>query len=138
MQVTTSRFGVIHFEKKGIVTFPTGIPGFEENRRYVLVHSEKLEPFQWLQSVEDPNLAFLVVDIHVLCPDYDLQLGGDDRSDLRFSDEDELGALAIAGLTGPGHGDLSVNMQGPLIINASSRRGKQVIHSSYPAQLKVT
>ncbi len=64
MQVNTSRFGTIQIEGKELITFPWGIPGFETLRSFILLEY-KNGPFQWLQSLEEPGVAFVVC-----APDY--------------------------------------------------------------------
>lgn len=61
MEVLTKTKGRVEVEEKQIVTFPDGIMGFEQYKKYALINSE-YEPFIWLQSLEDSNLAFLIVD----------------------------------------------------------------------------
>ncbi|MEJ5300636.1 MAG: flagellar assembly protein FliW [Thermodesulforhabdaceae bacterium] len=59
MIIETSRFGSIEVKDDSIIEFPWGIPGFESVKRYVLLeHGEG--PFQWLQAVDEPSLAFVV------------------------------------------------------------------------------
>lgn len=64
MQVNTTRFGIIEVAEKELINFPWGVPGFEELKSYVLLEY-KNGPFQWLQSVEEPAVAFVVCS-----PDY--------------------------------------------------------------------
>ncbi len=59
MQVNTTRFGTINVGEKELITFPWGIPGFEELKSYVLLEY-KDGPFQWLQSTEEASVAFVV------------------------------------------------------------------------------
>ncbi len=59
MLVNTTRFGTIEIEDKELITFPWGVPGFESLKRFVLLEY-KNGPFQWLQSVEEPGVAFVV------------------------------------------------------------------------------
>jgi len=59
MKIETSRFGSIEVKDDSIIEFPWGIPGFESIKRYVLIEHRE-GPFQWLQAVDEPSLAFVV------------------------------------------------------------------------------
>ncbi len=59
MRVETNRFGVVEVANDRVIEFPWGIPGFESVKRYVLIEY-KDGPFQWLQAVDEPSLAFVV------------------------------------------------------------------------------
>lgn len=59
MKVETTRFGTIEVNDDKLLEFPWGIPGFESIKRYVLLEY-KDGPFQWLQAVDEPSLAFVV------------------------------------------------------------------------------
>ncbi|GAB6039642.1 flagellar assembly protein FliW [Endothiovibrio diazotrophicus] len=62
MQISTTRFGEIEIDPDTVITFPDGIPGFEHCTRYKLLHEEGKPLIQWLQSLDDPDLTFSVVD----------------------------------------------------------------------------
>ena len=66
MDVMTKTNGLVSVEEKQLLKFPEGIMGFEEFHNYALIESE-YEPFIWLQSVDNKNLAFLLVDPFLIC-----------------------------------------------------------------------
>src|SRR5574344_480908 len=68
MDVKTKTKGVVKVEPKQIVTVPEGLFGFEDYKKYAIIESE-YKPFIWLQSVDDENLAFLMVDPFIVCGD---------------------------------------------------------------------
>ena len=73
-QFTTSRFGAIEIKETEIIKFPEGLLGFNHLHEYVLLKDPKQEPFLWLQSLEDPNLAFVVVSPFLFFPGYEINV----------------------------------------------------------------
>ncbi|WDT80192.1 MAG: flagellar assembly protein FliW [Candidatus Manganitrophus sp.] len=62
IEVNSAKLGPLKVESDRFITFPDGIPGFSNVKRYFLVENDKGHPFCWLQAVEDPELAFIVTD----------------------------------------------------------------------------
>ena len=61
MKLHTKNFGLLEIEEEKIIAFPEGIPGFEEEKEFVIINNEDEEnPFCWLQSVNNPDLAFVI------------------------------------------------------------------------------
>ena len=77
MELITKARGKIEIEEDRLVTIPEGLFGFEQYTKYALVDSE-YEPFLWLQSCENPNLAFLIVDPFLICSEFETDI--DDES----------------------------------------------------------
>ena len=70
MEIVTKAHGKIEITEDRLITIPEGLFGFEEYTKYALVDSD-YEPFLWLQSCEDSNLAFLIVDPFLICNEYE-------------------------------------------------------------------
>jgi|YNPBryantNP2012_1023418.scaffolds.fasta_scaffold59869_1 flagellar assembly factor FliW len=71
MKIETTRFGTVEVRDDSIIEFPWGIPGFESIKRYVLIEHRE-GPFQWLQAVDEPSLAFVVCLPEVIGISYDV------------------------------------------------------------------
>lgn len=107
---------------------PAGLLGFPEATRYVILHHDQEQgiPFRWLQSVEHPALAFVIVDPWVLKPDYTLELSDEVCESLQLSEEE--GPLIFAIVTVPLEPVMmTANLQGPLVVNPAARLGQQVV-----------
>ena len=121
MQVNTSRFGIIDVGEKEPITFPWGVPGFEELRSYVLLEY-KNGPFQWLQSVEEPSVAFVVCAPDFLglvysVPDAKKKL-------IKLTNDDDLVVLNIVSFDRE-KGNMRFHVKSPLLFNVASRIGYQ-------------
>lgn len=108
-----------------IIEFPAGLLGFEHFKKYVLLGAEEEAPFMWLQVVEEPNLAFVVVPPAVVVSDYTPDLSEEDVAYLGLESPEDALVLNIVTVRGPTRA--TVNLKGPLVINRRTLVGKQVI-----------
>lgn len=130
--VHTSRFGPLPIDKHGLLTFPEGLPGFESRRTFVLVPHPVADdapssPFQWLQSTEDGELAFLAIDPARLFPHYAPRLAPVDLAALELDGEDPPHLYAL--LTVP-KGDpcgITANLMAPVVVNPVRGLARQVV-----------
>jgi flagellar assembly factor FliW len=121
MQFNTTRFGMIEIEEKELINFPWGIPGFEELKVYVLLEY-KNGPFQWLQSVEEPSVAFVVCPPSVIGLDYKIP---ESKINLvKLEQKEDLLVLNIVSFNRE-KGGMRFHARSPLIFNASARIGYQ-------------
>ena len=124
MQVNTTRFGIIKIEERELITFPWGIPGFEELKSYVLLQY-KNGPFQWLQSAEEPSVAFVV------CPpdhiDLVYSVPESKRKVIKLSKQEDLVILNIVSFNRDkeGKGGMRFHVKSPLIFNVEASIGYQ-------------
>ena len=70
MEVQTTRFGVIEIADERVIEFPKGLLGFPGMKRYCLLQPCEDALFFWLQSLDDPGLAFVVTDPSLFVADY--------------------------------------------------------------------
>jgi flagellar assembly factor FliW len=124
MEIESSRFGVLSVDDDRIMTFPRGLLGFPQYRRFALIQSGKENYFFWLQSVEDPNLAFVVTDPSTFYKDYDVPLRDETLTDLEFADVKYAQVFVICNKVGDW---LTGNLLGPIVVNAANRLALQVV-----------
>jgi flagellar assembly factor FliW len=126
MKIGTSRFGDIEVDKDSVVTMPEGMLGFSEFKRYVLIQHNEGSPFMWYQAVEEPNLAFVVVDPFTFFPEYEVQLSKDDMSALDCETLQSLAVFAVVVI--PDNPDeMTANLRGPIVVNAEKKLARQVV-----------
>ena len=129
--IPTTRFGEISVAAEKIITFPKGLLGFEHCRRYCLIADAQTTPLVYMQSLEDPALAFVVVDPRVFYPDYKVEIDPNEIAELEVGDVNDITTWVI--VTVPEDiTRLSVNLQGPLLLNTRSYRAKQVVLTRSP------
>ena len=122
MKINTTRFGEIEIEDNKIITFYLGIPGFEDLKRYVLIDYKA--PIQWLHAVDDPDVAFIVVNPFILFPDYSVQIKDDAEILLDIKDPKDTVILVILTVM---QNNITANLKAPLVMNAANFRAAQII-----------
>jgi flagellar assembly factor FliW len=129
----TTPFGMFEIGGDQVIAFPSGIPGFEECRRFVVVAAPDIAPMQCLHAVEGPATSFLVIDPRQVLPDYRAVLTQTDLSRLGVGDAvPALLWLAIVSIDATGAS--YVNLRAPIVINPERMLGYQVMphNSLYP------
>lgn len=126
MQVNTTRFGPVEVEEARTLIFPKGMLGFPEDREFVLLQTGDEGNFFWLQSVPRPELAFVVCDPRLFVPDYQVPAKMDEFAAIELTDMATAQVLIVVNKVGR---TLTGNLQGPLVINAVSRKGLQLVLS---------
>ncbi len=126
MQLETLHFGTIEIADDQVITLPKGLLGFEGLRRYVLIDSDDCFPFRWLQSVDTPDLALVVVNPLTFFPDYTVSVHAREVADIGVKNPNDVEILTI--VTIPREmGQMSVNLQGPILINQDNKTAKQLV-----------
>ncbi len=126
MLIETTRFGKVEIDGGRVITFKDGLLGFPDHRRFALIQTTDDTVFYWMQSVEDPALAFLVCDPLAYVSDYQAQIRTDDVKTLELRDLTDCRVLVIVNKS---DGYLTANLLGPLVIGAHSLLAKQLVLS---------
>ncbi len=127
MEIETSRFGKIKIDEAKIIYFTTGILGFPEAKRYVLIPHRKDSPFFWLQAVDVPELAFVVILPRIFFPDFCPELPQEVKREIHVREGDEIDFLAIVTIPKEDPEKMTVNLLGPIVVNVTRRLAKQII-----------
>ncbi len=130
LRVRTLSFGEIEVPGSRILTFPEGIPGFPDHRRFVVLSPDEMTPFQYLQALDDPPIAFLVVNPFLVSAGYEVKLSDSDMETIGSHDTRELTVYAVVTIPEDPQ-ESTVNLTAPIVINEQSRRGRQfILHDS--------
>ena len=126
MELNTFHFGKITYDVKKEILFKEGVPGFEELKRYIMIEDEDIEsPFCYLQSVEDGEVSFIMMNPYDVKADYAPSIP--EICFKKLGDEtDEYVILSIVAIPQDIQ-SATINLQAPLLINLNTRRGMQVI-----------
>jgi len=144
MEVRTTRFGVIEIAEDRVITFPKGLLGFPEHTRYCLLEPGDEACFFWLQSLDEPGLAFVVTDPSLFVPDYSVPIRQEQLESLSMARIEDAQVFVIVNKVG---GELTGNLQGPLVVDTIGKRGEQLVlaekrwttrHTLMPAQTQQT
>jgi flagellar assembly factor FliW len=127
VEIETTRFGHVEIDQSLIITIPEGILGFEDLKRFIILdHFDKESPFKWLQSIEDPSLAFVITDPLIFVSDYKAKIHKDEISSIKLSDATKALIVVIVNIKRD-HREITINLQGPLVINSEEKLAKQCI-----------
>lgn len=120
---TSTRFGEFTVPADSVIEFPSGLIGFPRAQRYVIL--EHKPPFSWLHSVDDPSLAFVVVDGFEFAQQLEMKppIG---NKEIDFRDDDEFAILVIVTVR-PDPRMTTANLKAPLFVNMRNRKGVQII-----------
>ncbi|GAB6927548.1 flagellar assembly protein FliW [Paenibacillus sp. JCM 10914] len=132
MIVNTRRFGEIEIDEKEVITFKGPILGFGYFQKYVFIQSEDSQlPFEFLQSVEDQNLTFIVTDPFVFVNEYEFHLDSHWMDALEVVDEKDVQVLVI--VTARSASDITCNLRAPIVLNRAKSFAAQIVleHGSY-------
>lgn len=122
----SSRFGELAVPETSIIEFPSGLVGFPRKMRFVMLDYKA--PFSWLHSVDDPNLAFVVVDGYEFGKTLNLKPPiGDKEIDLQESDEFAV-LIIVTVRSDPKL--TTANLKAPVFVNIRTRKGVQVIYDN--------
>jgi flagellar assembly factor FliW len=123
----TSRFGDIEFSTDDVITFVHGLVGLPDLQQYILIQHKENSPFRWMQSLDDGNIAFLVVDPGAYVSDYAPEMPVSAAETLQLSDETPYLVYTIANIPSGKPREMTLNLAGPIVINAESRQALQIV-----------
>ncbi|GFN35864.1 flagellar assembly protein FliW [Tepidimicrobium xylanilyticum] len=127
MLLHTKHFGEIEINEERIIDFPEGILGFEDEKQFVIINNEDEEnPFQWLQSVANPDLAFVIINPFFVYPNYEIVIPETAQEKLKLKDEKDVAVYSIV-VVPEDIEKMTANLLGPIIINTKEKLGKQVV-----------
>jgi flagellar assembly factor FliW len=126
MEIQTSRFGTVAIDQEDILNFPEGLLGFNELRRFVLLDDPSDEIFAWLQSCEESNVAFPLLEPELFAPSFVLHLTKHDLETLRL--DTSRGTRSFAIITIPQDPtQMTANLKAPIVINVAKRLARQCV-----------
>ena len=141
MLIKTKHFGEIELDEEKVLTFKDGIMGFEESKRFTILFDSEAEvrpAISWLQSCDEPALALPVINPLLAKADYNPIVEDEVLAQLGDLNDDNL--VILLTLTVPTDITLmTTNLKAPIIINADSRKGCQVVaeNQDYEVKFKV-
>jgi flagellar assembly factor FliW len=126
MNIKTSRFGELDVADEAVISMPDGMLGFSEIKRYVLIQHRDGSPFLWYQAVDEPNLAFVVVDAFTFFPDYEVVMSSEDVEVLKCTKPGDLAVFLVVVIPDNPE-DMTANLRGPLVVNVDNKVARQVV-----------
>jgi len=127
MNIHTVRFGEVAIDEDRIVHFVEPILGFEQSQRYVILDHAEDSPFKWLQSADEPELAFVVTNPKFFGIDYEFELTDEQAGQLKLESAEDALVVTIVNIPQENPGKMTTNLLGPVVINQKLRKAMQVV-----------
>lgn len=136
IEIDSVKLGKLLVNPDSLLTFPKGIPGFQDIKEYALIPPGNDSPFYWLQAFKDPALAFVVTDPLLFKADYHPDYPEEEMKLLNVDDPKSLVILVLVTIPRDDPKRFTANFMAPIYINLENRIGKQIIltHSNYSHQ----
>lgn len=135
-ELTTTYFGTIRYQPECVVRFPLGLPGFEDQQRFLLIEQELNKPIVFLQSVGRPDLCFIALPTALVTESYELILSPEDLVALGLAEtpaaEANPDVLCLALVTLNEDKPATANLLSPVVINWRRHLGVQPVPSDSP------
>jgi flagellar assembly factor FliW len=119
----TSRFGSLRVENEKVIYFSNGLLGFPELKRFVIMDFGDT-PLKWLQSVDQPDVAFIVAEPRTIMPDFKVEVDAVNRQSLQLERDEDLEVLVVLRVEGD---RVVANLRGPQMINSRIMLGIQAV-----------
>lgn len=125
-QINTTRFGTVSFKDDYVIRFRDGMVGFPDLKNYVLVESPQMPLVLWLQSTEDSNVAFPLIEPEFVRKGYSFSMNTADESMISYTPTTKLKTFLV--MTIPTEVEqMTVNLRAPVVINIDQSCGGQII-----------
>jgi len=125
MKKIETRFGEVEYDPENLLLFPAGLIGFPTLRSFIVMPNRKEGPLFWIQSVDDPDIAFVLTDPTNFFLGYEVTPDNAERSSLQISQEDECYILVV--VTVPPDQKITLNLAAPIMFAPKTNRAIQVI-----------
>jgi flagellar assembly factor FliW len=125
MKKVNTRFGEVEYDPDNLLHFPAGLIGLPNLRDFIVMPNKKQGPLFWIQSVDDPDIAFVLTDPTNFFLDYRLMPEDTERRSLQLDEDDECFILSV--VTVPADQKITLNLAAPILFAPKSNRAIQVI-----------
>ncbi len=125
MKTIQTRFGEVDYDENNLLNFPAGLIGFPNLHHFIVMPNKKEGPLFWIQSVDDPDIAFILTDPTNFFLDYAVIPESSERNILHIEEEDECFVLSV--VTVPPDQQITINLSAPILYAPKTNRAIQVI-----------
>ena len=129
MKIDTVRFGEVEIEENRIFDFRLPIIGFDDLTKFIIIEPNKDTLFKWLQSTEDPSLAFPIISVASLDFDYSVDLSDNVVSELGITQAESVLVMNITSIPQDNPKGTTINLLAPLIFNIDNQKAAQIVLS---------
>jgi len=136
LSIKTVRFGEIEFSELDVVNFRDGLVGLDALKRFLILNVKGGSPFRWLQSLDEPTFAMLVVSPRTYQATYDPPITEEDLQNLGLGSNDSAIVYVTAAIPPGSPTDMTLNLSGPIVINPANQEARQIVLSDETYNVK--
>ncbi len=134
MNKIQTRFGEVEYDPQNTIHFPAGMLGFPNLQDFIVMPNKKAGPLFWIQSIDDPDIAFVLTDPSNFFLNYRVVPDEVEKNLLHLEEGDECYVLSV--VTVPADQKITINLAAPILFAPKSNRAIQVILENNEYQSK--
>jgi flagellar assembly factor FliW len=128
MNINTQYFGTITYSNEELIYFPDGLYGFEDRKKYIpLAFQDGSDALICLQSIEDSEVSFILMNPFQLYEDYNPILSEEDQQQLNCEQDESIISYYVICVIHDSMEESTVNLKCPIAVNTETREARQVI-----------
>ncbi len=134
MEVHGTRFGTLSFDSEDIIQLADGLLGFPLSKRYIMFPYSDDSSFFWLQSLDEPEISFIVINPFDFFANLEFEVTDEDARSIGLQKSEDVEIFSLVTIPEGQPEDMRTNLAGPVIVNTRTRQGKQILLSQYSAR----
>lgn len=135
MEFISKIHGKIQYDENKIIRFNKGLPGFNNLKKFIIADLEECEPFKLLHSLENDEVALVVTSPYEFYENYDIDINNEIIKNLNIKNPSEVLVIVTVTLNSD-FKKITMNLQGPIVINTSNYLGEQIILDNSKYKIK--
>lgn len=137
MKKINTRFGEVEYNPENTLHFPAGLVGLPQLKNFIVMPNKKEGPLFWIQSVDDPQMAFILTDPTNFFLEY--KIIPDDNEKVLLGIDSAENTLNLSVVTVSQNKEISLNLAAPIIFSPDTNKAIQVIleGSEYSTQTQL-
>lgn len=125
MKKITTRFGEVEYDPENLLHFPEGMIGLPQLKSFIVMPNKKKGPLFWIQSVDEPDFAFVLTDPSNFFLDYKIAFEDTEKQTLQMKKDDDGFVLVV--VTVPPDQKITLNLAAPILFCSQTNLAVQVI-----------
>ena len=127
MEVQNTRFGTLNVDEEELITLDGGLMGFPKSLRYIMFPYSDDSSFFWLQSIEEPEIAFIVINPFDFFNDLVFEVSDDDAQSINLERGEDVEIFTLVTIPDGAPEEMRTNLAGPVVVNVANRQGRQIL-----------
>lgn len=131
MEVLGTRFGTLKYKEDELITLDAGMMGFPNSKRYLMFPYSEDSSFFWLQSADEPEIAFIVINPFDFFSDLEFLVEDEDIAAIGLERGEDLEVFSLLTIPDNRPEEMRTNLAGPVVVNTVNRMGRQILIKEY-------